>query len=193
MLSFNPIEYNIYMRIGIDVSQLAHEGTGVARYLSALVEHLLRIDTENEYILFYSSLRKKFRVSRFNFSSKQHNLTIKIYRIPPTVLAILWNKLHIAPIEWFIGNVDVFISSDWTEPPVQKAKKATILYDLIVYKYPQETDAKIISIQKKKLSWAKRECIIFFCISEATKKDAMEILGIEEGRLKVMYPGINDE
>jgi len=30
-----------------------------------------------------------------------------------------------------------------------------------------------------------------FCISEATKKDAMEILGIDKEKLKVIYPGIN--
>ncbi len=32
------------MRIGIDVSQLAYEKTGVANYLKSLVEELLRID-----------------------------------------------------------------------------------------------------------------------------------------------------
>ena len=50
------------------------------------------------------------------------------------------------PIENFIGPVDIFITSDWTEPPTKKAKKATILYDLIVYKYPDETHKKIVAI-----------------------------------------------
>lgn len=35
-----------------------------------------------------------------------------------------------------------------------------------------------------------KETDMILCISEATKKDAMEILGIEEKRLKVVYPGI---
>lgn len=110
--------------------------------------------------------------------------------MPPCLLDLLWNRLHIFPIERFIGDIDVFISSDWTEPPAIKAKKATILYDLIVYKYPKETDLKIIATQKRKLKWVKKECGIIFCISESTKNDAMEILGIEEKRLKVVYPGI---
>ena len=177
------------MKIGIDVSQVAYEGTGVSEFIRRLVENLVKIDSKNEYILFYSSLRRNFQFSIFNFQSN-HNLKIKKLRLPLTLLDLLWNKLHILPIEWLIGDVDIFITSDWTEPPTRRAKKATILYDLIVYKYPNETDRKIVETQKRKLSWVKKESDIVFCISDATKKDAMEILGIEEKRLKIIYPGI---
>ena len=47
------------MRIGIDISQLAYENAGVSIYIKNLVNHLLAIDKTNEYILFFSSLRKK--------------------------------------------------------------------------------------------------------------------------------------
>ncbi len=172
------------MKIGIDISQIAYKNTGVANYLEHFIDNLLKIDSKNKYVLFYSSLRKPLK---HNWST---NLKIKKYRFPPLLLDIFWNRLHIFPIEKFIGDVDVFISSDWTEPPAIKAKKATILYDLIVYKYPEETDSKIIATQKRKLKWVKKECDSIFCISESTKRDAMEILGIEEKRLKVIYPGI---
>jgi hypothetical protein len=71
-------------------------------------------------------------------------------------LDVLWNRLHIFPIEWFVGEVDVFITSDWTEPPAKKARKATILYDLIVYKHPEETAGSIVDTQRRKLKWAKK-------------------------------------
>lgn len=177
------------MKIGIDISQIAYEGTGVATFLNKLVENLLKIDGKDEYILFYSSFRKEFKFSITNFQS---NLSIKIkkFRFPPSLLDLLWNRLHILPIERLIGDVDVFITSDWTEPPTLRAKKATILYDLIVYKYPQETDKKIVEVQKRKLNWVKKESQMVFCISESTARDAIEILGIEEKRLKVVCPGI---
>lgn len=180
------------MRIGIDISQMAYERTGVANYTKNLVENLLKIDRENEYILFFSSLRRKFLRSNFEFlnNSQFSNFQIKTYRFPPSLLDILWNRLHICPIEWLVGDVDVFVTSDWTEPPAKRAKKATILYDLIVYKYPEETDKRIVETQKRKLNWVKKESDLIFCISESTKKDAMDILGIEEKRLKVIYPGI---
>ena len=180
------------MKIGIDISQMAYEGAGVSKYLRRLVEELLRVDRKNEYILFYSSLRKNFSppAGGFNFQSNNKKIKIKTFRFPPLLLDFLWNRLHIVPIEWLIGDVDVFITSDWTEPPTIRAKKATILYDLIVYQIPSETDKKIVDTQKRKLKWVKKESDIIFCISEGTKRDAMEILGIEERRLRVIRPGI---
>lgn len=178
------------MKIGIDISQLAYENTGVANYLEKLVAFLLRIDTHNEYVLFYSSLRKPLRYTHVKSKKYNAKCKIKTFRFPPTLLDLLWNKLHILPIEQLIGDVDVFISSDWTEPPTRKAKKMTILYDLIVYKYANETAEKIVQTQKRKLEWVKKESIMILCISEATKKDAAAILGIEENRLRVVYPGI---
>src|SRR3972149_9599303 len=129
------------MKIGIDVSQLAYENTGVANFLGELVKNLIKNDSKNQYVLFYSSLRKNFKFQISN-SKSNPNVSIKQFRIPPTLLDFIWNKLHIMPIENLIGPIDVFITSDWTEPPVKRARKATILYDLIVFKYPEETHNK---------------------------------------------------
>ncbi len=179
------------MRIGIDISQLAFGNTGVANYLSNLIKNLLEIDKTNEYVLFFSSLRKTIPAFVKTSAGRQNSkVKIKTFKIPPSFLDILWNKLHIVPVEWFIGNVDVFITSDWTEPPVKKAKKATILYDLLILKYPEGMNKKIILVQKQKLNWVKKESDIVFCISESTKKDAMSLLDISENKLKVIYPGI---
>ena len=181
------------MKIGIDISQLAYPETGVANYLTSLVQKLIEIDNENQYVLFFSSLRKELLISNFKFLNKSQypNVQIKTFKIPPTVLDILWNKLHILPIENLIGDVGIFITSDWTEPPAKKAKKVTILYDLIVYKYPKETARKIVNVQKRKLEWVKKESQRILCISEATKKDAQEILGIDKQKLAVIYPGFS--
>lgn len=177
------------MRIGIDISQTAYENTGVARYLTKLVEKLIVNDKENEYVLFFSSLRKKATDVKRKTKNKK-NVTLKEYRIPPTLLDLMWNRLHVLPIEWFIGDVDVFITSDWTEPPVKRAKKVTILYDLIVYKHPKETAHSIVKTQKRKLAHVVKESDGVLCISESTKHDAKEILGIDEKKLFVTYPGI---
>ena len=191
------------MKIGIDISQLAFQGTGVANYLGSLVQYLVDLDNENEYVFFYSSLRKElgFKIQDLG---KRPNITIKKFRIPPTILDIIWNKLHILPIESLIGDVDIFVTSDWTEPPTKKAKKVTILYDLMVYKYPEEShhqtkinplkliiSPNIVEVQKRKLKWVKKESQRILCISESTKKDAEEILGIDKNKLSVVYPGFS--
>ncbi len=178
------------MRIGIDISQLVYPGTGVGNYLEQFVLSLLKIDTKNEYVLFFSSFRKTITPEIDSFRDDYRNVRIKCWKFPPVLLDIFWNRLHIVPIEWLIGDVDIFISSDWTQPPTIRAKKATILYDLIVYKFPSETDNLIVETQKRRLVWVKKECQVVFCISEATKKDALDILQVDKEKLKVILPGI---
>lgn len=173
------------MKIGIDISQTAFEKTGTGVFTKNLVEALLKIDKKNEYVLFFSSLRKEMPDIKIN-----ERTVVKKFKIPPSVLSFLWNKLHKFPIERFIGDVDVFITSDWTEPPVRKAKKASIIYDLIIYRHPKETHEKIIKTQRMKLKWLKKEDDVIFCISESTKNDVSEILNIDRKKLKVIYPGL---
>jgi hypothetical protein len=177
------------VKIGIDISQTTYEKTGVGNYLANLVCSILEKDKQNKYVLFFSSLRGK--VPNEILSSIKQNPRAKLItsKIPPTALNILWNNAHIVPIENFIGKVDLFISSDWAEPP-SRARKATIIYDLTIYKSPDEMAKKIVDVQKRKLEWVKRETDIVFTISKSGKHDVEDILGIDPNKVKVIYPGM---
>lgn len=190
------------MKIAIDISQLAFEGTGVARYTQNLVESIVTFDNKNSYIFFFSSLRK-------NVPSKIKELilkrsSIRQYKLPPTLLNLLWNKWHILPIEKFVGDVDIVFTSDWTEPPVSQAKKITTIHDLAIYHYPEtshetteidikkmQISANIVSIQKRKLDLVKKESDLIICDSQSTKNDAREFLDIPDQKLRVVYPAVN--
>ena len=174
------------MKVGIDISQTAYQQTGVANFLVQLIQQLLK-HPDIRIVLFYSSFGKYNQA--FDFFNSQ-TISIKRFPFPPWLLDTVWNRLHILPIETFIGSVDIFLSSDWTQPPTRSAKSATILYDLVAYKYPKETHDTIVATQKRKLDWSKKECDLILCISEATKRDALEILGVRVEKLTVIYPGI---
>lgn len=179
------------MRIGIDISQIVYEGTGVGRYVQWLVEELLKVDKENEYILFGASLRR--RDEFYHYFNKIYHLSkhvrLVVVPLPPTFLDLLWNKLHVFPIEWFIGQIDVFWSSDWTQPPLRAAHGVTTIHDVSFLKYPESFDRRIRNVQKRRLSWVKKECQAIFCDSEATKKDVVELVGIPAQKCRIVYPG----
>jgi hypothetical protein len=184
------IRYTTDMRIGIDISQIAHEGTGVANYVRNLVRTLVATDKENTYVLFAASLRKRYVFEAFYRSlGTKSRVTLRIFPIPPTLLDILWNILHIVPVEWFIGNVDVFWSSDWTQPPLSYARGITTIHDLTILRFPRSFNRTIRSVQKRKLRRSISECSLFLCDSEATKKDAGALLHIDNAKMRVVYPG----
>lgn len=174
------------MRIGIDISQIVFEGTGVATYTRNLVENLLKIDDKNRYVFFGASLRRSQSLRDFAYSPKT------ILPIPPAGLSLLWNDWHIFPVENFIGMVDVFHSSDWTQPPT-KAKKVTTIHDLIVYKSPESSHPKIIETQQKRLEWIRKECDLIIVDSQSTQMDCQEILGIPREKTRVIYLAAAEE
>lgn len=177
------------MRIGIDISQIVYEGTGVARYVRELVSEILAQDTINEYVLFGASLRKRYMFQDFADSLSASNVTLKTVPIPPTVLDYFWNVFHIMPIEWFVGPVDIFWSSDWTQPPLMHAKGITTIHDVSPLRFPKEHAAQIVAVHTRRLQRVKQECQTILCDSEATKQDVSRLLSIPSSRLHVVYPG----
>jgi hypothetical protein len=183
------------MRIGIDVSQIVYEGTGVARYVRELTREVIVKDKKNSYILFGISLRKRHVIDAFIAECK--NLNSKIvgisYPIPIRIFELLWNRIGIVPIEWLIGKVDVFWSSDWIQPPLASAKGLTTIHDLTVLRFPESFDQQIVSVHKRKLLRSKKICSFFFADSEATATDARTLLGIPNEKISVVYPGYKRE
>jgi len=180
------------MIIGIDVSSTAY-GTGVSNYTLNLVRHLLKNDHQNFYKLFFSSLRLPLP-KEISQLQKYKNVKIYYYRLPQSLLALLWNKLHILPIELFIGKCHIFHTSDWTQPPTFKAKTLTTVHDLAPFINPTWLHPKIVKTHHQKMFWAQKKCRAFICVSENTKKDLLKIFPrIEPQKCYVVYEAAEDK
>ena len=181
------------MRIGIDISQVVYEGSGVGRYVKEMVLSMTRLAPEHEYVLFGGTLRQKKALSRFVNLVQKHAPQTRsiIVPIPPTLLTFLWNVLHIVPITWFTGPLDVFWSSDWTQPPLGGVVGMTTIHDVSFLRFPESFPEVIIRTQKQRLKHAIKENALILCDSEATKKDVIELLHVQERKLLVVYPGYN--
>ena len=168
------------MRIAIDISQIVY-GTGVSDYTKNLVENLLKIDKEDDYVLFAGTLRRKQDILDVFPQSK-------VFPIPPTLSNLLWNRLHILPIEKLIGQVDVFHTSDWAEPP-SKAFKVTTVHDLAPFLYPnlfpRDLIRNIVDAHKHRILWVKEETKRVIVPTKATKEDLMS-LGFDEKIIRVI-------
>lgn len=177
------------MRIGIDVSQVIY-GTGVSFYTKKLVENLLKIDNENEYVLFGGSLRRKKELKEFA-DILSGNFSTRFLPLTPSLLEIMWNRLHWGKIEWFLGKVDIFHSSDWTQPPTD-AFRVTTVHDLSTFKYPRLTHPKILKTHRRRLTRVIDEVDRIIVPSKATKKDLLE-LSVEEERIRVIPEAPGEE
>lgn len=165
------------MKVGFDISQLAHQG-GVATYTGNLI-HELSKNPELDIVYFYSSLRKSYQGNLKN---------VKAFRLPPALLEIIFNRLRVLSIENFTGPLDIFHSSDWTQPK-SKAKKVTTYHDVVPLKYPEWSDPKIVKVHKKRLELVEKEIDMIIAVSKATKNDLLEVSKIPEDKITVIYEG----
>ncbi|MDO8573338.1 MAG: glycosyltransferase family 1 protein [Candidatus Daviesbacteria bacterium] len=164
------------IKVGFDISQVAHSG-GVRTYTQNLTSELSKL-SNLDMVYFYSSLRKSYTGDLKN---------VKSFRFPPLLFEPMFNSWRVS-IENFIGSVDVFHSSDWTEPK-SKAKKVTTYHDVVPIKYPQWSHPKIITVHKRRLKLVEQEINMVIAVSEATKKDLLEVSNIPEDKITVIYEG----
>lgn len=166
------------MKVGFDISQIAHGG-GVGVYTRNLAEELVKIQ-DLDPVFFYSSLRKPYKGSLPN---------VKSYLFPPTIFELMFNKLRLS-VDQFIGKVDVFHSSDWVQTKT-KAKKVTTYHDVIPLKFPKWSHPKIVEVHKRRLKIVESEIDMVIAVSETTKNDLMEVSNIPGEKIKVIYEGVN--
>lgn len=164
------------MKIAIDVSQVVY-GTGVSQYTLNLVRYLKKIDTENEYLLFAGTLRRRGDVLKV-FPG------IRVFPIPPTLSDILWNKFKVLPIEKLVGDIDILHSSDWAQPP-SKAFKVTTVHDLIPLRFPKMIHKKIVDAHVRRLERVREEVDRVIVPSRSTMADLISF-GIKEERIRVI-------
>jgi glycosyltransferase involved in cell wall biosynthesis len=167
------------MNICIDISSVVY-GEGVSEYTRNLVISLLKNKKKNDFSFFFSSMRKNLSFPEIGKGQ------IKKYRFPPTFLDILWNKLHVFNIEKFVGKVDVFHASDWTQPPAKNAKLVTTIHDLSFLRWSESVHPKVLAVHKNRLKWVEKEASQIIAVSEATKKEIVKLLSIPAEKITVI-------
>ncbi|MCX6816312.1 MAG: glycosyltransferase family 1 protein [Candidatus Beckwithbacteria bacterium] len=169
------------MRIGIDISQIVYQ-TGVSRYTTELVKHLLKIDHQNEYFLYAGSWRQRQFLKDFFNQVKTGKSTLKLSWFSPKLADLFWNRLNLWPPA---DSLDVFHASNWVLPRT-KSKLVTTIHDLTFLKYPKTLPAYLVAVHTRHLQRAKKYADQIITVSQSTKKDLIDY-GIPATKIKVVY------
>lgn len=177
------------MRITIDVSQMAYEGTGVARYTKELCHALLESSSDHEFTFWAGSLRK---LSYFKTLSQQQPWSKAKWIFSPISPKLAGTIFNYSPLklDTLFGSPDLLHTSDWSEPNT-KATKVTTVHDLVFAKYPETLDSLILKTQKQRIKKLQNNNTFIITDSMSTKNDLVEMYHFDIGSIKVVYPGIN--
>ena len=175
--------------IGLDYRPALARMTGVGRYVSGLAGALSRLDAENEYILFSSSLRERARIDRF-----PDNFRLVDRKVPVRILNWAWHRLGWPPLDSLVGQeLDITHSPHPLILPSRRARTVVTIHDLFFYRHPEMTGAEIrrdyAPLVKKHA--ARADAVI--AVSEATAVDVEKELGVSRERIHVIHNGLDVE
>lgn len=176
------------LSIGIDYRPALSRSTGVGRYVSGLVGALTRIDPENDYVLFSSSLRERARPEPL-----PSNFELVDRHIPVSLLNALWHRAERPLLESLTGRS--FDVSHSPHPLILPSRGRTVvtIHDLFFYRHAEQTGAEIRRDYAPLVKAHAFRADAIVTPSESTKEEVLRVLGVSEEKIQVTPLGIDPE
>jgi len=163
------------VHIGIDTRLVHFRQAGISRYTRQLVEALARCETQDRFTLVQDFRERKPLVRHPSFSV-QHTFTPAHHRLEQLIL----------PLELSRGRFDVFHSPDFIPPLRLKTRLVITIHDLVFMLYPHFL-TKNSARYYGQIDQAVRRADAIIAVSQATKEDVVRLLGVPEGKVRVIY------
>jgi len=180
------------MKIGIDIRALmGARYSGVSEYALNLIKEIIKLDDQNEYRLFYNSFGDCPGLPEFNFK----NVKVVKYGYPNKILNYLLFKFFNYPEIDKELEADVFFMPHINFIGLSSgARRLLTVHDLSFLRYPEFFSwrknfwHKMVNVK----NLVKRFDVIV-AVSENTKRDIVELCGVDENKVKVIYAGVSGE
>ena len=168
------------MRIGVMLRAMG-ERQGIGIYTQNLMDHLLSLDTENQYILFYRDPQFLGRYAHY------HHVREKLVTAPNK---LIWDQVKI-PLEARREAVDLIFHTKFTVPFFVKRKTVMVLHGSEWFAHPEWFPLfdRIYVHTMMRLYCKKASFLI--SNSDITKRDFVDTLGVSEDKITTTHLGFD--
>jgi glycosyltransferase involved in cell wall biosynthesis len=101
-----------------------------------------------------------------------------------------WSRARRPALERVLGRFDALHYSDWWFPPQAGGVRATMVHDLVPLRFPEWTERTTRRLHGSKYHDA-AACDVVFANSRFTAGDVVDLLRVDETRVRVAYPGVD--
>jgi glycosyltransferase involved in cell wall biosynthesis len=168
------------MRIGIDARELCGRATGAGRYLHGLLRHWNTDETtrRHEFVLYAPEpLAVSFDARRFP--------TRVVEGVPNT----WWEQVRLPPVA-ARDHLDVFFAPAYTAPLATRIPLVTAIHDVSFAAHPEWFSAREGLRRRTVTRQAAARSRAVVTISEFSRREIVEHLGVPSSRVHVIPPGI---
>ncbi|MFQ5849621.1 MAG: glycosyltransferase family 4 protein [Candidatus Binatia bacterium] len=189
-------------RIGIDYTAAVHEPAGTGRYTREMVQALATLPDDMpqfDYRLFVADAGQvaKSALPGANFAWCPSRMTFpwSSSRLTERRLAGLWYRIRLPLwVEGWTGRLDLFHATDFLLPPVMPGTRTVVtIHDL---SFVREPDTALPAMKAHLTKWvpdALRRADHIIAVSEATRRDLMELYQTPPEKTTVLYHGVGPE
>lgn len=156
------------MKIAIDAQTTLGQKTGFGFYVKNLVEALVKVDPENEYILVKPKTEKDF----------------------PTWKRFWWDQVAF-PKSARKAKVNLLHQPCFSAPLFYSGKVVVTCHDLISVFFPENLPLASRLFYSRWMPFSYRKAAMIIADSEHTKKDLMALLKIPEEKIRVVHLAVS--
>lgn len=177
-------------KIGIDARFYGPLGKGLGRYTQEVVDNILKLDTQNDYVIFLN----KENFSYFKTDNK---------RVKKVLADVRWYTLReqiVMPWLIFKEKIDLMHYPHFNVPIFAWTKFIVTIHDLILFRYPtaRATTLSPLIYKLKNLAYrfviniAVKKSLKVITVSEFTKQDILSEFNIPANKIIVIYEGVTN-
>ncbi len=175
------------MRIGFDAKRAFRNNTGLGNYSRGVITQTIR-QSDNQTILFTPSVKGRYEhfFDEFGIENSEFKIVEPkgLWKVVPSV----WRSVGVRHAVKRDG-VEIFhgLSHELPYGLPKGVKKVVTMHDLIVMRFPEFFKPSDRVIHRVKMRHACRVADVVVAISEQTKRDLVELLGVPEEKVRVVY------
>jgi glycosyltransferase involved in cell wall biosynthesis len=182
------------MRIAWDVTPLSVPPTGIGRYIIGSLKGLA--EARSEWGIQAIAIAESTGIDQVR---RALGRTPSNVELKPIVRSQAWVTRRIASdlgwprLERITGPVDAFIDSEWFRPSQRAGARVALVYDVIPLLFPEWVSPRTRRAHLRSLRRVGARADRIITISEATKRDLIEHVGIDPARITIAFPGVGAE
>ena len=169
------------MRIGIDARTIQGRHTGDGTYWRGLIEGLSRVDSENDYIIYFDARIPQPEIAL--------SASMRV-RILAAVTGRMWSAWSF-PRALREDGVQL-AHVQYTVPPAMPCPVVTTVHDVSFKRLPEYFNLKDRLILDLGMRQADRKAARIIAVSEYTKSEIVSLYGIHPDRIDVTYEGADE-
>lgn len=172
------------MKIGFDFRMGGSVNSGIGRYIFELLKHILELDQNNTYVIFYNSQSNAIEdLNRLRDNYKNTELLEAPFRHYSLAEQIYFPRLlnkH---------NLDLVHFPNFNVPILYKKPYVVTIHDMVHHKISGHKKSRALHFQAYKyiIQKAAENAAKIITVSEAAKKDIVELLNVKPEKIQVIY------